>query len=469
MFKSHVQDQGELFPPRIGELIPDDDLCRVVSEVVNHLDLTAFAANYSPLGQHAYSPRTMLKLLYFGYAQGVRSSRAIEDKVLFDVRYRWLAGADRPCKSVIAEFRTRNLAAIEDSFIQVVLLCRKLGMVRFGHWAIDGSRIKANAGKNALRRRESIEAELATLREQIRQAMAEAEAADADDPDDEPPLPPDIRHKQDRERRLQQAMDELNQRSDLKRANTTDPDAPLMKRKGGGFEPGYSPQLTVDADSQVVLAADVCTDQTDYAQLIPQLDQAQSALGQPPAELSADTGYATGPNMAAVADRGITGYIPPNQDTNRPEGVFQRTDFRYEPEQDRFVCPAGKPLPYTRTRTKPRATGGHEARVYKCTECAGCEFATRCLKPGAKTRSIEVSAHDGVLTAMRERLSTQAGREAYAKRKQSVEPVFGTVKWVMGFRSFLLRGLQKVKGEWRIATTAFNIRKIHTSGKLTQT
>ncbi len=133
-----------------------------------------------------------------------------------------------------------------------MLLCRELGWVRFGHWAIDGSRIKANASKNAMRRRESIQAELAALREQIRQVLAEAEAAD------------------------------------------------------------------------------VCTDQTDYAQLIPQLDQAQSALGQP-AELSADTGYATGPNLAAVADRGITGYIPPQLATIRPEVVFRRTDFRYEP------------------------------------------------------------------------------------------------------------------------------------------
>lgn len=468
MFKSHVQDQGELFPPRVGELIPDDDLCRVVSEVVDRLDLAAFAANYSPLGQHAYSPRTMLKLLYFGYAQGVRSSRAIEDKVLFDVRYRWLAGTDRPGKSAIAEFRTRNLQAIEDAFTQVVLLCRGLGMVSFGHWAIDGSRIKANAGKNALRGRESIEAELEALRKQIRQALAEAEAADADEPDDDPPLPPDVRRKQDRERRLQQAMDELKQRPDLKRTNTTDPDAPLMKRKGGGFEPGYSPQLTVDADSQVVLAADVCTDQNDYMQLIPQLDQAQAALGEPPAALSADTGYATGSNAAELAGRGIIGYIPPKQDTNRPDGVFQRTDFHYESEHDRFVCPAGKALPHRQTKIKPRATGGHEARVYTCTECAGCELAPRCLKPGARTRSIEVSAHDGILAAMRERLSTPAGQAAYAKRKQSVEPVFGTVKWVMGFRSFLLRGLRKVKCEWRLATTAFNIRKIHTSSKLSQ-
>jgi transposase len=364
VFKPHVQDQGELFPPRVGDLVPEDELCRVVSEVVDCLDLRAVAGNYSVLGQNAYSPRTMLKLLFFGYARGVRSSRAIADAVCFDVRFRWLAGDDRPGKSAIADFRVRNLAVIEDLFVQVVLLCRKLGMIKFGHWSIDGTKLKACAGKNAHRGREFIEADLAGLREQIREALAQARQADDED-DDDSGLPPAIRRKQERAQRLEQALETLRQNPEHKRANTTDPDAPKMKRKGGGFEPSYNPQITVDADSQVVLAADVCTDQTDHAQLINQLDQAQANAGLKPKEVSADTGYASGPNLAEVEKRGITGYIPLAVGSNERKQGFNREDFRYEPEHDRFLCPAGKTLPYQQTKTKTLTTGTYKARVYR--------------------------------------------------------------------------------------------------------
>jgi transposase len=466
LFKPHVQDQGELFPPRVGELIPDDDLCRVVSEVVDRLDLSSFALNYSPLGQNAYSPNTMLKLLFYGYSIGVRSSRAIEDKACFEVRFRWLAGNDRPHKSAIADFRNRNLARIEELFVQVILLCRELGMVKFGHWAIDGTKLKANAGKNAMRKRESIDEELAGLRRQIRDALAEAKAADDDEDDDEPLLPPSIRRKQERQQRLEQALKALQNNPERKRANTTDPDAPLMKRKGGGYEPCYNPQLTVDVDSQVVLAADVCTDQNDACQLVPQLDQAAANAGGKPACVSADTGYASGNNLAAVKQRGIQGYIPPREESVQQPGGFKREDFRYEPERDRFICPAGKEMTYRQTKIRHTATGSYQSRKYLCRACEGCQQAPRCLAKGAKYRSMELSEHEPLFQTMRERLSTPEGKAIYDKRKQSVEPAIGVAKWTMGVRSFLLRGVKKARSEWRLTLTAFNIRKIWSSGKL---
>jgi transposase len=345
MFKPHVQGQDLLFPPRIGDLIPQDELCRVVSEAVDRLELSGFSANYSPLGQRAVSPHTLLKLLLYGYAQGVRSSRALEGRASYDVRYMWLAGEDRPSKSTIAEFRRRNLSQLEEVFVQVVRLCAQLGMLRFGHWSIDGSKVKANAAKGARRKQQAIEAELIPLREEIRKALAEAEAADRQD-DEEPRLPPSLRRKQDREQRLEQALERLKQDPRRKRANTTDPDAPTMKRKGGGFEPSYNTQLTVDADSQVVVAADVSDAHTDGAQLIPQLDQAiENARGKPE-EASADAGYGNGLNLQQLEQREVTGYIPPLEDTNRRKSTgeppLQRQDFRYEPEQDRFICPAAR-------------------------------------------------------------------------------------------------------------------------------
>jgi transposase len=462
VFKPHVQDQGELFPPRVGDLIPDDDLVRVVSEVVDQLDLTAFAHNYSHLGQNAFNPRTMLKLTLYGYAVGVRSSREIAAAIQDRVRFMWIAGNDKPGKSAIADFRKRNAGCIEDIFIQVVLICSQLGMVKFGLWSIDGTKLKANAGKNGLRTKDAMEEEITRLRAEIRAAMEEAEQAD-DEPDDEPPLPPSIRRKQDREKRLEQALKttEDNPKASPKtKANTTDPDAKLMQRKGGGFEPAYSPQITVDSESQVVLAADVCTDTTDVLQLIPQIDQAISNTGGKPDAVAADAGYYSGPNLAAVKERDIAGYVAEKLDTNRKQGQFKREDFQYDEATDSFICPAGKTLSRGQIKTKQRKSGNFKAQVYKCNECAGCELASRCLKKKAKSRSIEVSEHEGVMKELHERLLTEQGKAALAQRRQSVEPVYGVQKTVMRFREFLLRGLKYVRAEFKLAMTAFNLRKI---------
>lgn len=456
VFKPHVQDQGEMFPPRVGELIEADALCRVVSEAVDQLDLSAFEANYSPLGQNAYSPRTMLKLLFFGYATGVRSSRRLERNASKDVEFMWLAGKDRPGKTAIADFRNHNLALIEQLFMQVVQLCGELGMIRCGQWAIDGTRMKANAGKGKHKNKDAVEKDLAKVRAQIAQALQEAAQADQDDDDDDQ-LPPGLRTREERAKRFEEAKARLKDKPAKTRVNTTDPDAPMMKRKGGGFEPAYNPQITVDADSQVVLAADVVTDQNDVHQLVPQIEQATRNTGQTPAQVLADSGYATGANLQAMEERGIEPLIPPKLDSNRAEGRFAREDFRYDAEQDCFVCPAGKALKFKQIKKKEQ---GHTVRRYTCHDCAGCELATKCLKPRAQTRSVDVSGYEERWRRMRERLQTDDGGQAFAKRKQSVEPVYGVLKEEMGFRQFLLRGIEKVKGELKLALAAFNIRKI---------
>jgi hypothetical protein len=243
-----------------------------------------------------------------------------------------------------------------------------------------------------------------------------------------------------------------------------------MKRKGGGFEPSYNPQITVDAHSQVVLAADVTVDRNDCAQLTPQLDQAGENTGGRPGQVSADNGYFSGPNLASLEQREVRGYIPPSEDTNQrgKDGapVLSRNDFHYDRQHDRFICPAGQELSYSQTKVKHQSTGSFRTRVYKKKNCAGCPLATRCLQPDSTTRSIEVSEHQGLVLAMRERMSSDEGKAAYALRRQSAEPVFGIVKWPMAFRSFLLRGLKKVRSEWRLALAAFNIRKIWKSGAL---
>lgn len=472
-FKPYVQDQGVLFPSHVGDLIPQDHLARVVSEVVEKLDCSKIEERYSDLGRDAYHPRLLLKLLLYGYATGTRSSRAIAKACREVVVFMWLAAGQTPDFRTISDFRKNHLAAIQDLFVQVVRLCKELGLVKVGHWSIDGTKVKANAGRDNSVSKETIEGELTKLREEIAGALQDAanvdQAEDAlhgeDQRGDE--LPKEVRSKEERAKRLQKALEKLKENPERKMANRTDPDAPMMKRKGGGFEPSFNPQITVDADSQVIVASDVTDAQADNAELLPQVDQATKNVGAPPLEISADAGYTSGPTLQAMETRQIPAYIPQNEnpDSHEPtpseagERRFTRADFQYDSETDTMTCPAGETLEYSQTKTRECADS-YEVRIYKRNGCEACPLATRCLKPGSKTRSVHLSPFEGVQTAAKQRLSTPEGKAAYAKRKQTVEPVFGVMKAVMGFRYFLLRGLDAVRGEWDLAAAAFNVRKI---------
>lgn len=472
-FKPYVQDQGVLFPSHLGDLVPQDHLARIVSEVVEKLDCSKIESEYSDLGRDAYHPRLLLKLLFYGYATGTRSSRAIAKACREGVVFMWLAAGQTPDFRTISDFRKNHLKAIQDLFVQVVRLCRELGLVKVGHWCIDGTKVKADAGRGSSVSRETIEGELAKLREEIARALQEAETVDQaedalhgeDQRGDE--LPKEMRSKEERAKRLQKALEKLNENPERKMANRTDPDAPMMKRKGGGFEPSFNPQITVDADSQVIVASDVTDAQADNAELLPQVDQATKNVGAPPREISADAGYTSGPTLQAMENRQIAAYIPQNEnpDSHEPtssevgERRFTRADFQYDSNTDTMTCPAGETLEYSQTKTRESA-GSYEVRIYKRNGCEGCPLASRCLKPGSKTRSVHLSPFEAVQTAAKQRLSTPEGKAAYAKRKQTVEPVFGVMKAVMGFRYFLLRGLDAVRGEWDLAAAAFNVRKI---------
>ena len=178
-FKSCEQDEGMLFPAHLGDLIGEDHLARAVSEVVDKLDIRAITGTYSDLGQKAYHPRMMLKLLYYGYASGVRSSRMIAKGIKETIPFMWLAGRRQPDFRTISDFRKNHIDKINGLFVQIVRICCGMGMVKSGHWSIDGTKVKANASKSNWVEREAVEKELERVRAEISEALAEAEAIDA--------------------------------------------------------------------------------------------------------------------------------------------------------------------------------------------------------------------------------------------------------------------------------------------------
>jgi len=443
-FKEYNPDQLLLLPQDMRSWLPDDHLAWFVTDVVDRLDLSGFTEEYLHLagGRPGFHPVMMVKLLVYAYCVGVPSSRRIERRTYEDVAFRVLAAGYHPDHTAIAKFRNRHLGALSELFVHVLMLAKEMGLVKLGHVALDGTKVKANASKHKAMSYDRMSKRLDELRTEVKELLKRAEAADeAEDKKygkgmrgDE--IPKELRFKQSRIQKIEQAKAALEKQSreeakesckldddgnptgggggrsetgagtpkPKQQRNFTDPESRIM-RDGAtkSFEQAYNAQAAVDCDSQIIVSADVTQDANDKQQLVPMVEQIEENLGEIPDRVLADSGYFSTFNVEYV------------------DGNFM------EP----FIC---------RDRTK------HSEKP---------EPAPRGRIPN------QMSAVD----RMSRKLKTKAGKKTYSKRKESVEAVFGQIKQARGFRQFLLRGFEKVRAEWRLICLGHNLLKMWRSRK----
>ena len=454
--RPYDQGQSLLFPPNLKEFIEENDLCWVVDDVVNALDLSCLYRNVSSEGNMPYHPRMMLKVLFYAYASGIFSSRKIAKALGENVAFIFLAAWQRPDFRTISYFRKNNLGAIRELFGQIVRLCQELKMVTLGHISIDGSKFKANAADRKSYDQQRIDKEIKSILDKAEQADREED--DLYGPDktgDE--LPDEIKDRKKRLERLKQIQKELTERG-KKKVNATDPDAVFMKTKAG-IKTAYNVQASVDEDCQVIVAASVTNQPTDDEQLIPMLNQTKENTDGEIGIVTADAGYGNASNLEALEPYNVDAHIPDDTYQSRKRGKtvgpFDKDNFVYDPVEDVFICPEGNVLTYWHSRHYRKG----DYRVYRYKMCDQCPHFGRCTKSKAG-RSIWRRQVDEKVKAMRKKLDTQAGKRIYAKRKHIIEPVFGQVKGAMGFTGFYLRGLARVDREFLIVSIAHNLRKI---------
>jgi transposase len=433
-----------LLPPSIDEWLPERHLARFIVEVIEGLDLSAMSKSYRGTGSASYHPAPLLGLLVYGYATGVFSSRKLERATYDSVAFRFIAANDHPDHDTIATFRRRFLKDIEALFVKVLLLAREMGVLKMGTVALDGTKIHANASRHSALSYEHAGKIEAQLKAEVAELLKKAEAADQTDIPDGMSIPEELARRQDRLEKLAAARAKIEARAkeryvrelteheakmaarEAKTAatgkkpggkppqppiegplpkdqiNLTDEESRIMPVAGGGFEQCYNAQAVVAAGSLLVIAADVTQKPNDKQQIEPVLDQIDALpdeLGKVDT-LLADTGYFSAANVDACNAAGIEPLIAMGRQPHHPPlgGLF--CDDPEAPEN---------PTP------------------------------------------VEAMAH---------RLQTREGRDLYALRKQIPEPVFGIIKSVMGFRQFMLRGIDKVRGEWRLATMAWNLKRM---------
>ena len=473
-FKSYNQDQPLLLPLNIKELIPEGDIVYVINTVVEHLNITSIYLHVDndKGGCPAYHPKMMLKVLFYAYAEGISSARQIDRRLSSDVKFMYLSGMQTPDFRTISNFRKDNKEQLIELFVQVVKLCQELGLAKLGHVAIDGSKLRANAGRRNSRSEEKLEKMEEAINQQIQELLKESEKIDKEEDalygnsnrGDE--IPKELAKKEILKERVLQAKKLLEQR-ECKEINMTDPDSRFMKYADGGKNVSYNVQIAVDADHQIIVASDVSSEPTDQHQFIPMYEQVVENTGKKPDEVSADSGYDTNENYIYMEENNIDAYVPDQQsrkeiDKNGQEHIpeFDKRNFIFNEEQGSYVCPAGQQLHHRKTFEK----NGVIYNIYESANCQKCEFKSKCTK--SRQRQIIVSAADPVKAKMRKKLNSDDGKNHYFKRMYTVEPVFGYLKKVLRFACFQLRGGPKVKGEFSLMCIAYNIRKIYLSLKL---
>jgi transposase len=427
-YRPYYPDEELLLPPSLREWLPENHLAYFVSDVIDHLDLSAMDEVYGneKRGQPPYDPRMMTKVLVYGYCVGVFSSRRIERRLAEDIAFRVLAADNQPNFRTISDFRKIHLKTLEGLFEQVLKIALEAGAMRVGRVALDGTKIKANASKHKAMSYDRMKEKEKDLRSQIKDLLAQAEAADAEEDarhgkdrwGDE--LPEELGRRETRLKAIREAKRALEARAREKTAaeggapdqakpkdkdqyNFTDPQSRIMPGADGIIQ-GYNAQAAVEPSLHLIVGQTVTAASNDKQQLAPMLEVMERQSGQRPAEVLADSGYCSEKNLEALESaqnpaRRIEGYIATE---------------RQKHDEYRQPCPKG-PLPKDATR----------------------------------------------VDRMRRKLKTKAGKSVYAARKTIVEPVFGQIKQARGFRQFLLRGIEKVRGEWSLVCLTHNILKFH--------
>jgi len=447
-FRSVDRTTAYLLPPSIDEWLPEGHLARFVADVVSQLDTSAIENCYSGRGSDAWHPKMLISLLFYGYATGIFSSRKLERSTHDSVAFRYLCANHHPDHDSIATFRRRFLPELESLFVQILHIGREMELVKLGNVSLDGTKMKANASKHkALSWAYACKLE-AQFESEVKELMRLANEADASDLPDGFSIPEELEIREKRLTAIRDAKAKIEERAaerhtrdvaeyedkvavraakekatgkkprgaapkppeegpvNKDQVNLTDEESRIMPTSGGGFEQAYNAQAAVDMDTMIVVATDLSQNPNDKREMEPVVEK----LTKLPDEL--------GEIKNVVADTG------------------------YYSEQNVKICEQHK--------LKPLIAYGRQPHHPPLAELI------------ARDESGDAFVSDDPVQRMKDELKGEIGRAIYAKRKSTVEPVFGIIKHVMGFRQFSMRGLEKAKGEWSIVCMAWNIRRLFT-------
>lgn len=495
-FMPYDQNQAYLLPPSLVECLPTDHICFIIDDVVNNLDLTEIEKDYTEEGHPAYNPKLLIKVLFYGYLQGTRSSRKLESKTAEDIAFRFLAANAHLDHGTINLFRKNQLSKLALIFAQIIAAIKSLGFADFSNISIDGTKIKAQASKENLFTKEEVN----KLKSKLEKFLAES--LEIDEEEDEkfgdkrgynqiPERLADPKIRKEEIRKIQKRLadlDKVNKEIDKRQekakeddkkegrtekgkqkqnktnslaANTTDSESALMKMKDASFKMAYN--VGIAASNQFIAAYDVTNDPVDTKTLPEMVKKTEEITKQKVKTAKADSAYFTKDNINFLKDNQTEAFIPDTlmKSDERQENrlnkenmnnKYDRKNFTYHKENDWFTCPEDKIL-----KLKEKRKDG--TRHYKGSECQNCPNKSLCTPAQARSIKIDIELEE-MRNTMRAKLKTTEGKKKYNERLPEIEPVMADLKHNQYFTEFLCRGKEMAMVEVGLASIAHNIKKI---------
>lgn len=504
VFKNYNMAQQFLLPPNLEDMVPKQHVVRVVNEAIEKMDLSALISQYKGGGASSYHPKMMLKIVIYGYTQKQYSSRQIAKCVRENVHFMWLSGQNSPDFRTINRFRSSRMKdAIEHVFQSIIEMLVEGGYIALENYFLDGTIIEANANRYTYIWKKSTAYHKQNLQKRIKELLGHIDTVNASENDRYGDRDLDEVEGNVSSQRVDELVRELNeklsknskpelkryvrkletnylprlkkyeaQENDLAGKNScskTDKDATFMRMKEdhlgtGQVKPAYNVQT--GTENQFIVGYSIHQKSGDTSHMIEHLNKLEKQLGLLPKNLIADSGYGSEENYRFIANKSLGNFVKYSffhrEQQSLKKDRFRLERFKYDAKLDHFVCPAQKLLQFESThRVKSENGALSSRRVYRCFDCATCDFKSDCLRSENGGRSVQVNLElEHLKNTAKQNLFSHLGKKLSTLRSVEVESVFGQIKHNMGFRKFSLRGLQNVTLEWGLIAIAHNLKKI---------
>lgn len=467
MFRTYDQKQSFLLPPSLSDFLDESHPAHAINDIVDRLDLSRLENRYGDMGQPAYHPRMMVKVILYGFTAGIFSSRKLQRACQENLAFKFLGGMETPAFKTFIEFRKRHRSDMKAVFAQTVKVARELGMAKLGAVALDGSKIDADTSKHKAMSHGRMLEEERKLRHEIEEMLKRAEATDASEdkthgPDDDGyRLTKELSRREDRLAKIEAAKAALEKREELdhpgeeidpkKQISFADHDARCHAKPGEGARYVYNAQAAVDMASQIIVENHIEDSVQDANAVKPALESMERELGAVPEKLVTDAGYANKGTLDNCREHAVLPVCATGRE-GKESSASKINAMDYDHQQDRFTCPHGQVFEFRQYNPKDGRRSYHSRVVVTCT-CAHEQ-----LKDGRA--ALRVYPSQFAKRELQRIMDEPGNRDVYRRRKCTVEPVFGQIKVGMGFRRFFYRGKEKVGSEWNLVCAALNVKKM---------
>lgn len=460
-YKTGNRYQISFLPDRIDNYVGEEDPVRIYDMFVENLNIEELGIKLeeTKLGRSSYEPKSMLKLLVYGYSYGWRSSRKLERAVHHNLSFIWLMGGLKPDHKTISRFRKDNKEVLKKVLKQCVRICMELNLIEGNTLFLDGSKIRGNASINQTRTKEGMKNTIEKIEKRIEEILEECNKIDKKEKESLVKISKELKDKKNLKEKMEKAIKKIEE-EEKEKINLTDKECVIIKGRQGTHA-GYNAQMVVDEKNGLIVNVDVVSESNDMNQFSKQIKNANEVLAKKCQTACADAGYSKADNLKEIVEEGIEVIVPSQRQAlhnAKEDNKFRKDKFKYDKEKNCYICPKGKELKYD---SFDKSKNSYKYIIKERKNCLECNYYGECTK-GKKGRTINRLKEEETKEMLEKIYESKEGQEVYEKRKSKVELPFGHIKRNLNGGAFLLRGIEGANAEMSINSICFNLVRMKT-------